>query len=142
MKNCMFALLACAIAICVLSCKKTATSYPAQINGKWRVVSDSTYNSFLMTQTQQRGYTGVSGDYYDFRTDGKLYTYESGTLDTLTYNIVNDTTIQIQSFGWVFNGSQSVSYLKYSKNNANVSIKSATALTPAGFGWRHAYLTR
>jgi hypothetical protein len=141
MKKYMFALIVFAVPFFFTSCKKSSTIYPQQINGKWRVVTDSTYNSFLMTQTQ-RGYAGITGDYYDFRTDGKIYTNEAGTRDTLTYNMVNDTTIQIQGFGWVFNGSQDYSYLKYSGNNANVSIKSANALTPAGYGWRHVNLTR
>lgn len=141
MKKCMVALITCAVPFFLTSCKKSSTIYPEQINGIWKVVTDSTYNSFLMNQTQ-RGYAGTAGDYYDFRTDGKLYTYESGTRDTLAYNMVNDTTVQIQSFGWVFNGSQDYSYLKYSGNNTNVSIKSANALTPAGFGWRHVYLSR
>ncbi len=141
MKSRSLILLGLVIIAFMFACKKGSSIYPGQINGKWNVVSDSTYNEFLLSLTQ-RNYIGKAGDYYDFRTDGKVYINESNTLDTLTYNLVNDTTIQIQNFGWILNGVQNTSYMKYSSNNANVSITTGRAITPGGFGWRQVNLKR
>ncbi len=41
-------------------------------------------------------YTGVAADYFDVRTDGKIYLQIAPVgKDTLTYNLINDSTINV-----------------------------------------------
>jgi len=47
---------------------------------KWNVVS---------INGEAFQYHGQSGDYYDFRTDNKLYTHSTGIYDTLAYVLIN-----------------------------------------------------
>jgi len=49
-------------------------------------------------------YTGQATDYYDFRTDGKLYTSVNGDLDTLLYNLVNSNTLVVNNNGSIDTG--------------------------------------
>ncbi|RYY64866.1 MAG: hypothetical protein EOO13_17955 [Chitinophagaceae bacterium] len=49
-------------------------------------------------------YTGQASDYYDFRTNGKLYTSVNGGLDTLDYNLINNTTIVVNNNGSIDTG--------------------------------------
>jgi len=78
-------------------CQKenTKTAAPVLV-AKWNFVSDYTANHLAQINT----YTGVAGDYFDFRTDGKCYTKEGSHYDTLLYSITSDTTVHIQPFGF------------------------------------------
>jgi hypothetical protein len=78
-------------------CKKENTKpAPPTLVANWNIVSDYTANHLAQTNT----YTGVAGDYFDFRTDGKCYVKEGSRYDTLSYAITSDTTLHIQSFGY------------------------------------------
>ena len=91
------------------SCEKTAVSNDessltgATILGKWNIISDSSYAG-IGINNHPVNYTGVAGDYYDFRTDGNVYIKEGPAFDTLSYSNVSDTAITIQAFGGNFNG--------------------------------------
>jgi hypothetical protein len=63
---------------------------------KWNLVTDYTANHTGQINT----YTGVPGNYFDFRPDGKCYTKEGSLYDTLSYAITSDTTMNIKPFGF------------------------------------------
>lgn len=88
------------ISLELVSCKKDAA---VSIMGKWNLVSDA-ITSGIGPNVKTYSYTGVPGDYFDFRTDGKLYIKEAANLDTLSYTFLPDNKISIASFGWVING--------------------------------------
>ena len=83
-------ILAAALSLGVLSCRKSA-NYPP-IVGKWNIVNDSTdfeslgvlpnYPSF------HSNYIGQPGDYYDFRPSGMMYTKEGAVVDSMAYEVV------------------------------------------------------
>ncbi|MGZ3999335.1 MAG: hypothetical protein ACXVIY_01840 [Mucilaginibacter sp.] len=78
-------------------CKKDkpATTPPTLV-AKWSLLSDYTANHLA----QMNAYTGVPGDYFDFRVDGKCYVKEGSHYDTLLYALKNDTTITIAPFAY------------------------------------------
>ena len=82
---------------CFASCKKTGEAAgPVTLVGKWNLVNDSTaYGESYITKTN---YVGVPGDYFDFRTDGKVYIKEGDKHDTLTYNMVARDSVVINTF--------------------------------------------
>jgi hypothetical protein len=92
------------------------------LTGKWNLVSDSLISGIGPVSTPKI-YTGVAGDYFDFRTDNKLYLKEGALLDTFAYTLTSDSTITIHSFGITFNG-------VLQSSNFKVSANSATLITP------------
>ena len=103
-------------------CKKdhSWTNMVVTLVAKWNLVSDYTSNHLAQMNT----YTGVAGDYFDFRADGKCYVKEGSLYDTLTYAIKNDTTITISPFA--FNNAA------YFSGQANPLTLHAATLTSAG----------
>ncbi len=101
----------------IISCKKNSPAdginagrINATITGKWNILSDSTFSGIGMNN-RAVNYTGKTGDYFDFRTDGNLYIKESTIFDTLAYSVSSDTTISIVSFGIVLNGTAEASVM-------------------------------
>jgi len=82
----------------LMGCKKekTGTTPVVTLVAKWNLVSDYTANHLAQMNT----YTGVAGDYFDFRADGKCYIKEGSQYDTLSYALKNDTTITISPFAY------------------------------------------
>ncbi|MDB5016732.1 MAG: hypothetical protein JWQ84_1564 [Mucilaginibacter sp.] len=82
------------------SCKKSLTDVTSTVSviGKWSVVKDTTYAG-VNTGANPEVYIGKAGDYFDFRTDGYVYTKEGAVLDTLSYSMLSNSQIVIQSFG-------------------------------------------
>jgi hypothetical protein len=108
-------------AFCVLAaCKKNNGVEPATLVAKWTLVSDYTANHLAQTNT----YTGVPGDYFDFRMDGKCYTKEGSQYDTLSYTITSDSTLNIKPFGY--------SNAAYYSSQANPLTLHAATITSAG----------
>jgi hypothetical protein len=104
-----------------IACKKEKTANtPPTIVAKWNLVSDYTSNHLAQTST----YTGVAGDYFDFRSDGKCYVKEGSQYDTLSYAIKNDTTITIDPFAY--------NNAAYFSGDANPLTIHAATLTSAG----------
>ena len=64
----------------------------------WKI--DSIRTVFYTPPTEATiTYTGQASDYYDFRTDGKLYTSVNGDKDTLAYNLLGSDTIVVTNNG-------------------------------------------
>lgn len=102
-------------------CKKDGNKNAAPLLiAKWNLVTDYTANHLAQTNT----YTGVAGDYFDFRSDGKCYVKEGSQYDTLSYAITSDTTINIQPFAL---GKSAY----YSGHTAPLTVHAAT-ITSAG----------
>jgi hypothetical protein len=102
-------------------CKKdNARNAAPALVAKWNLVTDYTANHLAQMNT----YTGVPGDYFDFRSNGKCYIKEGSQYDTLSYAITSDTTMTIQPFGF-----SNAAY--YSGRTAPLTVHTAT-ITSAG----------
>jgi hypothetical protein len=109
-----------ALILILLSCTKNTASGPnilhsipvTTITGNWNLVYDSTYSG-VGTQNHAAVYTGQPGDYFNFSTDGHVYTKEGNTLDTLKYSLLSANTIIIDSFGLALNGVPETSNISY-----------------------------
>lgn len=81
-------------AFIIASCKKNSNEPPATptILADWKLASDTvTIGSDL-----DLAYQGLSGDYYNFSPDGKLYVNEGKYgRDTAEYALVGDTAITL-----------------------------------------------
>jgi hypothetical protein len=82
----------------LFSCKNSVVNPSTSITGRWSIKVDSTTSGIGPVQNVQI-YLGKSGDYFDFRSDNKLYIKEGSTLDTLAYKIVSDNKITISIVG-------------------------------------------
>jgi hypothetical protein len=132
-----------AIIISVSSCKKEATCNRGDtvtLLGKWSIISDS---SFLNVGINNHpvNYKGQKGDYFDFRTDNKLYINEGGMLDTLHYNLTSDTTLVIDAFGIILNGIPETSSITHLTAHS-VIITAPVVITPGGVFGRRVDLSR
>jgi len=125
--------------LCWYACKKDGNS-TSSITGKWSVVSDSTFVG-VGAGNHPVDYAGQAGDYFDFRTDGNIYTKEGTVLDTLNYKLVSDNTLIIESFGATFNGVPATSTIKTRTANSLV-IVSPRVFTPGGATGRTVHLKR
>jgi len=90
-----------ALLIFNLSCKKNNNN-PTSIIGKWNIQIDTSFvgegglNHVVI-------YSGKSGDYFNFNSDGRTYTKEDSILDTLTYTLSSDS-ILIKNFSSGYEG--------------------------------------
>ena len=87
---------------------------------KWNIITDYTANHLAQINT----YTGVPGDYFDFRSNGKCYIKEGSQYDTISYAITSDTTINIQPFAF--------SKSAYYSGKSNPLTLHAATITSAG----------
>ena len=113
MKNLSLPIVALFIITGMISCKKTdqgmvttktgtatktgttsSFSGVVPIQGKWTVKSDSVISGVGAFVTG-KNYVGEAGDYFDFDTDNKLYTKEGAILDTFSYTLLTDSTLNI-----------------------------------------------
>lgn len=65
------------------------------IQRKWFLVNIIVYSNYELTGPSFFGYAGNGVEYYDFRTDGKLYAYAANTFDTAVYNLLPDSTLLV-----------------------------------------------
>ncbi len=95
--------------ICLACCKKENKS-PIDITkqklaGKWYNTTTTLIHSTFGLGLPPDTTTTISqnGEYYDFMNDGKLVMYTTGLLDTITYQVVNDTLISTgQSSSFIY----------------------------------------
>jgi hypothetical protein len=96
---------------------------------KWSIVTDSAFTGFAQYQ-KPFDYAGRPGDYFDFRTDGNVYTKEGNVFDTLKYSFKAINKIVISLFGGVLNGVPEVSDITASHNQ--IIIFAPWIYTPGG----------
>ncbi len=138
----LYLLIFACILLCLNSCLKDST-LPYQsgsLIGKWNIVSDSTYVG-VGYNNHPVDYAGKPGDYFNFTSNGIIYTKEGDVLDTLSYSLSADTGIVISSFGAILNGVPAVSKFKNFTDHSLI-IASPVALTPGGIFSRKVYLSR
>ncbi|MEX8548126.1 MAG: hypothetical protein V5804_11045 [Mucilaginibacter sp.] len=109
------------------SCKKGSVSPKNTTNilGKWNIINDSTFAG-VGANNHPVNYAGQTGDYFDLRTDNRIYIKEGTKLDTLSYSLISDATILIVPFGIRLNGVPEKSYI------TNLTAHSATISAPVG----------
>lgn len=98
MKSLILIIITCYIAAGLISCKKGSANPTGEIAGKWSIKVDSTASGIGPVQSMNV-YLGTSGDYFDFRSDNKLYIKESASLETFDYKQVSDNKITISLVG-------------------------------------------
>jgi len=133
------------LAILAIGCSKTKSktgleAFGISIEGKWSLVVDSTWSGIGPISTLSV-HKGTPLDYWDFRTDGRVYVQEGVKRDTLGYEMNSQTAITIGQFGWILNGQQSISTIRVLTAHKAV-IKSNTLATPGGVYIRTLYLER
>jgi hypothetical protein len=120
--------------------------------GDWNLVTDSTFEG-VAQNNHPVDYTGQPGDYFKFTTDGHVYTREGEVLDTLTYQMVSDSTIIISGFAFTVNGVSPTDTIKGLGSNSltantgnfmdqTIVIESPWFPTPGGLFWRKVTLSR
>lgn len=83
---------------CLYACKKPAAVNPDSVVGRWNIVSVAS-STGVGANNQVVNYAGQPGDYYEFTSNGILYTREGTVLNTLNYTIDADTSIIIKAPG-------------------------------------------
>ncbi|HET7117572.1 MAG TPA: hypothetical protein VFI29_13835 [Hanamia sp.] len=116
-----------------LSCQKNNDT-PTSILGKWNIKIDSTYKGVGLGNHQVT-YYGLPGDYFNFSTDGHLYTRENSILDTLNYTISSDSIIIPD-----FSGGEVGKGLIAFPPGHSLIIRSGYFATPGGVFGRTVYL--
>ncbi len=114
------------------SCGGNPVSPSPSVLGKWTVLSDNQYTGVGLNNHQVT-FTGQSGDYFDFRTNGKVYIKEGSSFDTLSYKLLSDTTVSITSFGSF--------YIRHLTVH-NATLFSPLVITPGGAFGRTVGLNR
>jgi len=130
----------------IISCKK---GFSNSIVGKWSIVKDSTFLAEarpFYNAGPGSIYTGVKGDYYDFRPDGYLYIKEGTYSDTLTYNVSSGSQVNLiyntyntvsDSLGNIISQThptKSYSIVNLSATNLTISSNlTSNILTPVGY---------
>jgi hypothetical protein len=134
-------IIAAGLLLCIHACKPAGVEpTTATIAGKWNIVSDSTFAG-VGSSNHPVDYGGQPGDYFDFTSNGIIYTKEGLTLDTLNYTVTGDNSIVITAFGLIANGVPATSQIKTLTIHSLV-IKAPTVLTPGGEFGREVYLSR
>ncbi len=103
MKNLILALAMITGLIFASSCKKNKDN-GLSLKGKWNIVSTQFRHVENGTETDNYTYTGVAGDYVDFRNDNKVYSHVDGDDGVAHYEIlennkviIDEDTLEIQS---------------------------------------------
>ena len=136
------------LAACTKTTKSSNESESGGIIGEWNLISDSTFEG-VGASNHPVDYQGSAGDYFNFSSNGSVYTKEGLAFDTLTYRMVSDTRSIITAFGINLNGVQdtsTVSGLRTGIGSGNstqiIVIESPLELTPGGEFWRKVTLSR
>ena len=87
----------CSFVLSVLlfsACKKSDDSPTTlqRIQAKWTLQKEYYHDNYSGVDYRDTTY-GVSTDYADFRTDGKVYYNVGGNMDTASYSVLGDTKI-------------------------------------------------
>ncbi len=82
-----------------MACKKTSPSENTthqKILGKW-TFQQVVVNDFISGTSTVTTYPGGPSDYFDFRSDGKVYIMVWGANDTASYSIINESQLKMDS---------------------------------------------
>jgi hypothetical protein len=120
------------ILVVITGCQLKDNDTPPVVTlvGKWQLGNDSISTSSAATAAVSSNYKGVSGDYFDFRTDGFCYTKEGTVYDTLSYDVISNKSVALQNFGLAINGGIESSQLTLTLTTANITTQNT--VTPTG----------
>ena len=107
------------------ACKKSSSTAPTTqqlLQNSWQVQTVSTITHMQGSTDQTTNYTGVPGDIFDFRNDGKLYVSIQGSKDTSNYSIVSNNQFSV-------NGSVLANIATLTSNSLIFNIKTTTTST-------------
>lgn len=116
------------------SCKKIG---PESIIGKWNIQKDLTYVE-VGSNNHSVTYSGQPDDYFNFTSDGHLYSSENSILDTLSYT-VSSGSVMIPDFG--YGGGVGKRKIQSSSTHSLI-ISSGNLITPGGVFGRTVSLKR
>ncbi len=92
-----FSLLLAIVLFTFPSCKKEDASPTSaqKIQGSW--IFDKVYDHDVQTGFPEYRDTtfGMAGDYFDFRSDNRIYSYMDGERDTVAYILIDDSRMII-----------------------------------------------
>lgn len=118
------------------SCKKESSIIRESISGKWNIKKDSTYAG-IGYNNHEVIYDGQPDDYFNFTSDGHIYTRENSVFDTLNYTI-NSDSIVIPDFGY----STGIGKAQFQASAHSLTIATRYFFTPGGIFGRTIYLER
>jgi hypothetical protein len=116
------------------SCKKVE---PESIIGKWNIQRDSTYAG-IGSNNHSVIYSAQPGDYFNFASDGHIYSRENSMLDTLSYTL-SSGSVMISNFG--YEGGVGTGKIKSSSTHSLI-ISAGNLITPGGVFRRTVSLKR
>jgi hypothetical protein len=91
------------LTVCIAACKKEEEKgLTDQLMNKWSLVQilDTAYASTAAPIPNK--YDGKTGEYMDFRTDGKLYSFINNTYDTASYTY-SEKNLKVNVKGFKYN---------------------------------------
>ena len=116
------------------SCKKIVRE---SLVGKWNIQRDSTYVA-VGSNNHKVIYSGQTDDYFNFTSDGHIYSRENSILDTLSYT-VSSGSVMIPNFD--DRGGVGIGKIQ-SASTHSLSISSRYLITPGGVFGRSVSLKR
>jgi hypothetical protein len=123
----ILSLYACKNTLINPTAKTSLNDSQVSLLGKWNLVSDTVYAG-VNTGGDPAVYKGQPGDYFNFATDGNIYIKEGTVLDTLQYQLVSGTQVDITSFTTLFNNK--VETCNITTITANSAAIASPLLTP------------
>ena len=128
------------LVLLVGACSKQRAASPPPAGDSWVIVKDSFYTGAVQTN-HLVVYEGMPGDYFDFGTDGNVYTREGAVLDTFSYErLANPSQIIINGFGNI-GGPLDTSSVS-DRTAISMTIASIFFATPGGIFWRKVVLSK
>ena len=118
----------------LVSCTKTNQS-PAVLNsivGKWNVVKDSLAWGVGPNLTISY-YVGKSGDYFNFRTNNKVYIKEGTSLDSSVYQVMSDSTVVLNIYAERYNAISLVSKMTFVPDGVTLRTPSVFVSNPGSY---------
>lgn len=83
-------------AIGFTACKKESAAKPVttqdKLLGKWNLITEVT-NDYYGGASHPHNYPFAAGDYMEFKSDGKVIQYNSGSSMTFDYGLIGDTQV-------------------------------------------------
>jgi uncharacterized membrane protein YkvI len=96
MKTTVAALVLSILIMTLVSCKKESTTQPKttreKLLGKWNWISEVT-NNYYGGMSHITTYNFPAGDYMEFKSDGKVTEYQSGSVLTYDYGVIDESKI-------------------------------------------------
>ena len=105
-KTTLAALFLTAAMLHCVSCKKESTtatpkSTQDKLLGKWNMISE-VQNDYYSGSSHITTNNFQAGDYLDFKSDGKVTNYQSGSTFTYDYGVINESKIWLLSTGYIY----------------------------------------